>query len=90
MHKILNDMAKKYFENMEGFALGKENLKLMVIGFVIIVIGFLLMTGGKSNDPSVFNPEMFNFQRITLAPMVVLFGFIFEIYAIIKKPKSDK
>jgi membrane-bound ClpP family serine protease len=83
-------MAKKYFENMEGFALGKENLKLMVIGFVIIVIGFLLMTGGKSNDPSVFNPEMFNFQRITLAPMVVLFGFIFEIYAIIKKPKSDK
>jgi hypothetical protein len=83
-------MAKKYFENMEGFALGKENLKLMVIGFVIIVIGFLLMTGGKSNDPSVFNPEIFNFQRITLAPMVVLFGFIFEIYAIIKKPKSDK
>ena len=83
-------MAKKYFENMEGFALGKENLKLMVIGFVIIVIGFLLMTGGKSNDPSVFNPEMFNFQRITLAPMVVLFGFIFEIYAIIKKPKSDE
>lgn len=83
-------MAKKYFENMEGFALGKENLKLMVIGFVIIVIGFLLMTGGKSNDPSVFNPEIFNFQRITLAPMVVLFGFIFEIYAIIKRPKSDK
>lgn len=83
-------MAKKYFENMEGFALGKENLKLMVIGLVIIVIGFLLMTGGKSNDPSVFNPEIFNFQRITLAPMVVLFGFMFEIYAIMKKTKSDK
>jgi len=83
-------MAKKYFENMEGFALGKENLKLMVIGFVIIVVGFLLMTGGKSSDPSVFNPEIFSFRRITLAPMVVLFGFMFEIYAIIKKPKSDK
>jgi membrane-bound ClpP family serine protease len=83
-------MAKKYFENMEGFALGKENLKLMVIGLVIIVIGFLLMTGGKSNDPSVFNPEIFNFQRITLAPMVVLFGFMFEIYAIMKKTKSDQ
>jgi len=83
-------MAKKYLENMEGFALGKENLKLMVIGFVIIVVGFLLMTGGKSSDPSVFNPEIFNFQRITLAPMVVLFGFMFEIYAIMKKTKSDK
>ncbi|MBA4409837.1 MAG: DUF3098 domain-containing protein [Bacteroidota bacterium] len=83
-------MAKKYFENMEGFALGKENLKLMVIGLVIIVIGFLLMTGGKSNDPSVFNPEIFSFQRITLAPMVVLFGFVFEIFAIMKKTKSEK
>ncbi|HAQ21446.1 MAG TPA: DUF3098 domain-containing protein [Prolixibacteraceae bacterium] len=81
-------MAKKYFENMEGFALGKENLKLMVIGLVIIIIGFLLMTGGKSNDPSVFNPEIFSFQRITLAPMVVLFGFVFEIFAIMKKTKS--
>ena len=53
--KILIDMAKKFLEDMEGFALGKENLKLMVIGFVIIVVGFLLMTGGKSSDPSVFN-----------------------------------
>lgn len=83
-------MAKKYLENMEGFALGKENLKLMVIGFVIIVVGFLLMTGGKSSDPSVFNSDIFSFRRITLAPMVVLFGFLFEIYAIIKKPKAEK
>ena len=75
---------------MEGFALGKENLKLLVIGLVIIVIGFLLMTGGKSIDPKVFNPEIFSFRRITLAPMVVLFGFLFEIYAIMKNPKSDK
>ena len=83
-------MDKKYFDDMEGFALGKENLKLLVIGFVIIVLGFLLMVGGKSSSPSVFNPEIFSFRRITLAPMVVLFGFLFEIYAIIKKPKADK
>lgn len=84
-------MEKKKFDfNMEGFALGKENLKLLLIGLVIIVIGFLLMTGGKSSDPSVFNPEIFSFRRIVLAPMVVLFGFIFEIYAIMKKPKSEK
>lgn len=83
-------MEKKYFDNMEGFALGKENLKLMLIGLAIIIVGFVLMTGGKSNDPSVFNPEIFSFRRITLAPMVVLFGFLFEIYAIMKKPKAGK
>ena len=75
---------------MEGFALGKENLKLLVIGLVIIIIGFILMTGGKAEDPSVFNPEISSFRRITLAPMVVLFGFLFEIYAIMKKPKTKK
>ena len=83
-------MEKKYFENMEGFALGKENLKLLLIGFVIIVFGFVLMSGGKTDDPTVFNPEIFSFRRITLAPMVVLFGFMFEIYAIMKKPKTEK
>jgi len=83
-------MEKKYFENMDGFALGKENLKLLLIGFVIIVFGFVLMSGGKTDDPTVFNPEIFSFRRITLAPMVVLFGFLFEIYAIMKKPKTEK
>ena len=83
-------MEKKYFEDMEGFAMGKENLKLLVIGFVIIVVGFILMTGGKTSDPKIFNPEIFSFRRITLAPMVVLFGFMFEIYAIMKKTKTEK
>ena len=72
----------------QTFALGKENYKLMVIGLVVIVIGFLLMMGGKSDDPNVFNPEVFSFRRITLAPLVALAGFLFEIYAIMKKPKS--
>jgi hypothetical protein len=71
-----------------GFALSKENYKLMVIGFAIIILGFLLMIGGKSDDPSKFNPEVFSFRRITLAPIVVLAGFIFEIWAIMKKPKE--
>ena len=79
-------------ENNEdkGFALGKENIRLLAIGFLIIIVGFALMIGGKSNDPNVFNKEIFNFQRITLAPIVVMIGFIFEIYAIIKKPGSEK
>jgi hypothetical protein len=72
-----------------GFALGKENLKLMLIGLVIIILGFALMTGGKTTDPNVFDKDViFSFRRITLAPVVVVFGFLFEIYAIMKKPKS--
>jgi membrane-bound ClpP family serine protease len=72
------------------FALGKENLKLLGIGVLIIVFGFILMSGGKSPDPNVFNKAIFSFRRVTLAPIVVLIGFIFEIYAIMKIPKSGK
>jgi hypothetical protein len=77
-------------ENNEdkGFALGKKNLRLLFIGFLIIIVGFVLMIGGNSTDPNVFNKEIFNFQRITLAPIVVMTGFIFEIFAIMKKPGS--
>ncbi len=74
----------------EGFAIPRENYKLILIGFAIIVLGFILMAGGKSNDPNVFNEGMFSFRRITLAPIVVLFGFAFEIYAIMRKPKNKK
>jgi len=71
------------------FALAKENYILLAIGFAIIVIGFLLMTGGGTTDPNVFNAdELFSFRRVTLAPLVILFGFVFEIYAIMKKPKE--
>ncbi|MDX2415656.1 MAG: DUF3098 domain-containing protein [Bacteroidales bacterium] len=84
-------MAQKIEKKKEtGFALGKENYKLLAIGLVIIVIGFLLMLGGKSDDPTVFNEKMFNFRRITLAPIIVLAGFIFEIWAIMKKPSNKE
>lgn len=73
-----------------NFALGRENYKLLAIGFAIIVIGFLLMIGGKSDDPNVFSDEIFSFRRITLAPIVVLAGFIFEIWAIMKKTENPK
>ena len=79
-------------ENKEklSFALGKENYKLLAIGFVIIVIGFLLMLGGKAESPDKFSDDIFSFRRITLAPIVVLAGFIFEIWAIMKKPKDTE
>ena len=74
-----------------GFALGKQNYILLAVGFIIIVIGFWLMRGGASEDPNVFNEdELFSFRRVTLAPIVILAGFIFEIYAIMKKPKENK
>jgi hypothetical protein len=82
-------MAKKNEEMKDnpGFALGKENYKLMAIGFGIIIVGFILMAGGGSHDPNVFSPAIFSFRRITLAPLVLLFGFVFEIYAIMKRTR---
>ena len=73
-------MSKKSTDK-ESFALAKENYILLVIGFAIIILGFILMIGGKSEDPAIFNEEeIFSFRRITLAPIVVLAGFIFEIW----------
>jgi membrane-bound ClpP family serine protease len=70
------------------FALGRENYILLIIGFAIIIFGFILMIGGKAESPDEFNEKIFSFRRITLAPIIVLFGFLFEIYAIMKKPKE--
>lgn len=77
----------------QGFPLGPVNFKMMAAGFVVIILGFVLMAGGASEDPvNNFNYEMFSFRRITLAPILVLAGFVFEIYAIMyrPKPKNDK
>lgn len=70
------------------FAFGKENYRLMLIGLALIALGFILMIGGGSDDPSKFNPDIFSFRRITLAPILVLAGYVVEIFAIMKKPKD--
>jgi len=65
---------------------GKSNYTWMLIGAALILIGMLLMAGGKSADPNVFNiDEVYSFRRITLAPIVIIAGFIVEIFAIFKK-----
>jgi len=74
--------------NTGEFAFGKENYRLMLIGLAFILVGFLLMIGGGSEDPSKFNPEIFSFRRITLAPILILAGYIIEIFAIMKRPKD--
>jgi len=73
-----------------SFAFGPQNYRLLIIGLVVIIIGFILMSGGKSDDPNVFNPEIFSWRRITLAPIIVLIGFIIEGIAIMRKPKDSK
>jgi len=60
----------------------------MAIGFAVIIVGFILMAGGRSDDPKVFSDDIFSFRRVTLAPLIVLAGFIFEIYAIMKRPRE--
>ena len=76
--------------NEGKFPLTKLNYKLLAIGLLIIVLGFALMIGGKAEEPTGFNPEIFNFRRITLAPMLVLGGFLFEIFAIMYRGKRQK
>ena len=74
-----------------NFAFGRQNYILLAVGFVIIIIGFLLMIGGGSDDPNVFNPEIFSVTRITVAPLIVIAGFIFVMWAIMRNPnKSQK
>lgn len=68
----------------EGFVFAKVNFQLLIASVITIVIGYALMAGGKSDDPNKFSEEIFNFQRITLAPIVVLTGYAIGIYAILK------
>lgn len=66
-------------------ALGMKNYVLMLIGVGVIILGFLLLSGGGSDDPAVFNYDIFSVRRIVIAPLVLLLGFAFEFYAILKK-----
>ena len=78
-------MSQKEKTNSLDF-FGKSNYTWMLIGAALIIVGMFLMSGGKSADPNVFNEsEVYSFRRITLAPIVVIAGFIVEIYAIFKK-----
>lgn len=73
---------------LSEFAFGKQNYKLLLIGLVLILVGFLLMIGGGSDDPNVFSEKIFDFRRLTLAPILILAGYVVEIFAIMKKPKD--
>lgn len=72
------------------FIFQKKNYLFMAIGMACIAIGFILMSGGGSDDPNVFNPEIYNFRRIRLAPTLVLIGLGIEVYAILLNPHKKK
>ena len=76
-------MSKDKQISKSVFLFGKKNYLFMFIGIVFIAIGFILMSGGGSDDPAVFNEAMYNFQRIRLAPTLVIIGLGIEIYAIL-------
>ena len=75
--------------NQADFAFEKQNYLLLILGVLLIVLGFILMVGGGSDDPAVFNYDMFNFQRMTLSPILIIGGFVVEIFAIMWKPKQQ-
>jgi len=69
---------------------GKDNFVWMLIGLAVLALGFFLMAGGKSADPKVFNDsDVYSTRRITIAPILIIAGFIIEIFAIMRKPKNN-
>lgn len=74
--------------NQDEFLFGSINYKILLIGIGVIALGFILMSGGGSDDPKVFNDDIFNFRRIRLAPTIVIIGFGVAIYSILKNPRK--
>ena len=80
-------------ENNEKMAITPEGLKYLLIGLIVMVSGYILMTGGGSDDPEVFNYAMFDFRRMVAAPVVIILGIVIEVVAIMKvfgKNKEQK
>lgn len=82
------EQQKKVTGKQAEFAFSRQNYILVIIGLVVMGIGFVLMIGGGSDDPNEFSFGLFNFQRLTLAPVLILAGYIIEIFAILKRPKA--
>lgn len=71
------------------FNFGKRNYQLLIAGVIVMAIGFILMSGGGSEDPNIFSDAIFNTRRLTIAPILILTGLVIEVFAILQKPKED-
>ena len=89
MKKMIENLRRRFNaatnEHDAEMPLTIKNYILLIAGFVVIVLGMVLMTGGGSENPNEFNYDMFSWRRITLAPLLIVGGFAFEIYAILKR-----
>ena len=85
----MGEKKRKEAAKMNDFVFERKNYKFMLIGIAFIALGFILMTGGGSDDPNVFNPEIYNWRRIRLAPALILIGFAIEVYAILLNPNKE-
>lgn len=86
----MGEKKRKEESTKSYFIFERENYKFMLIGIAFITLGFILMAGGGSDDPNVFNPEIYNWRRIRLAPALILIGFGIEVYAILLNPNKKK
>jgi|TARA_B110000881_G_scaffold1649_1_gene1306 hypothetical protein len=85
----MGEQKRKKQSNAKGeFIFQRKNYKFMLIGIAFIALGFILMAGGGSEDPAVFNPEIYSWRRIRLAPTLILIGFAIEMYAILLNPNK--
>ena len=84
----MGEQKRKEDAKQSSFILQRKNYTFMLIGIGFIALGFILMAGGGSDDPNVFNPKIFNAQRIRVAPTLILIGFGIQVYAILKNFKK--
>ena len=83
-------MTNRLDNKKDGFPIPLRNYKLILVGFGIVILGFLLMMGKGAESWDTFNYDIFSFRRITLAPLTVLFGFAFVFWGIMRKPKEEQ
>jgi hypothetical protein len=87
----LTNLTNMIMSSENNYAIPRKNLVYVIAGLLLMILGYILMTGGGATDPSVFpEEEMFSFRRITLAPLLILAGFVVEIFAIMKRPETGK
>ena len=82
-------MANSNEKEEINFVFNKVNYKLMIIGLILIILGLIFLSGGGSKDPEVFNEAVFNLRRMVIAPVLMLAGFVLEIYAIMYRSKEN-
>lgn len=75
---------------MANFSLSEKNVRKVIIGLIVMVAGYILMMGGGSDDPNVFNPQIFSFTRLVVSPILVICGIVIIVVSIMKRPKEDE